>query len=199
MSSISRTGREGVVQRRTEARRRSRMIYAAAALGLTLMLAGALMLIGRGAAGGSDAAAFEYSPEDVARGAPVLAVHEMGQGPAIPFLPADGPQPRIAANETFVDVGSVGPNEVIERSFVVANLGEATLTISRAYTTCGCTTAEISSAEVPAGKVVEITMIFDAGFHDTRGQTVRRGLIIENNDPQQPIQEIWLQATVRNN
>jgi hypothetical protein len=40
-------------------------------------------------------------------------------------------------------------------------------------------------------------MNFDAGFHDARGQTVRRGIIIENNDPTNPQIELWAQASVR--
>ena len=81
---------------------------------------------------------------------------------------------------------------------VLFNTGEAPLTISRAYTTCGCTTAEITARTIPPGKVASVTLTFDAGFHETAGQTVRRGLIIENNDPRNPKAEIWIQATVRN-
>ncbi len=148
---------------------------------------------------GGPGAAFDYTAEDVIRDRPIMAVHEMGAGPPIPFLPASGPQPIIAVSEDFVNVGSVAPTQVVELEFAIANMGEAPLTISRAYTTCGCTTAEISSAVIPPGRVAEVTLIFDAGFHDTRGQVVRRGLIIENNDPKRSIQEIWLQASVRSN
>jgi hypothetical protein len=42
-----------------------------------------------------------------------------------------------------------------------------------------------------------MTLTFDAGFHDVSGQTVRRGVIIENNDPNSPTAEIWTQARVR--
>jgi hypothetical protein len=41
-----------------------------------------------------------------------------------------------------------------------------------------------------------VTMRLDAGFHDVRGQTVRRGIIIENNDPKTPQVEIWAEASV---
>jgi hypothetical protein len=85
---------------------------------------------------------------------------------------------------------------VVERTFIVRNEGEALLTISRAYTTCGCTTAEFSASVIPPGKVATVKVIFDAGFHDTAGQTVRRGVIIENNDPNQSQAEIWVQAAV---
>jgi len=172
-------------------------------------LAGALVLLGgllvgtafwlRSAGPESAVTAFDYDPGDVAREQPFQAVHEMEQGPPISFLPNDGPQPEIAVNERFYDFGSIGPTDVVTREFVVANLGEAPLTISRAYTTCGCTTADFTSSVIPPGKVVLVSLRFDAGFHDTAGQTVRRGIIIENNDPDRPSAEIWIQAAVRPN
>ena len=64
---------------------------------------------------------------------------------------------------------------------------------------CGCTAAEISADVIPPGKAVTIELVYDAGFHDTAGQTVRRGLIIESNDPDQPQAEIWVQADVAQN
>ena len=81
---------------------------------------------------------------------------------------------------------------------MIANQGDASLTISRAYTTCGCTTADFTATVIPPGKVAVVTMKYDAGFHDARGQTVRRGIIIENNDQKNPQVELWAQATVRN-
>jgi hypothetical protein len=140
---------------------------------------------------------FDYGPEDIAYDEPMQAVHEMEAGPPIPFLPKDGPQPKIEISEVFHDFGSVGATEVVTREFAIANMGEAPLTISRAYTTCGCTIADFSSAVIPPGKVSVVTLRFDAGFHDTRGQTVRRGIIIENNDPDRPQAEYWVEASVR--
>ncbi len=122
----------------------------------------------------------------------------MGEGPAIPFLDKSGPQPDIVVPDDSYNFGRIGPTDMVEKDFVIHNTGKAPLTISRAYTTCGCTTAEISARVIPPGKVATVKLIFDAGFHDTSGQTVRRGLIIENNDPRQSKAEIWIQATVRN-
>jgi len=144
------------------------------------------------------AVAFDYNPEDIVYDRPIYAIHEMGDGPPIPFLPKDQAQPAIAVSEKSYDFGSIGPTDVAERTFVIFNTGDAPLTISRAYTTCGCTTANISASVIPPGKVAEVTIIFDAGFHDTAGQTVRRGLMIENNDPRQSQAEIWVEAAVRN-
>lgn len=142
-------------------------------------------------------ASSDYDPADVATDQPVLAIHEMEEGPAIPFLPASQPQPKIQIPEKNFNFGMIGPQDVVEQEFIIRNVGDAPLTISRAYTTCGCTKAEISASVIPPGKVATIKLVFDAGFHDTSGQTVRRGLIIENNDPQQSQAEIWVQASVR--
>jgi hypothetical protein len=146
-------------------------------------------------------ASFEYSAADVVYGKPMQAVHEIGgnEFDAIPFLPKDGPQPKIVLLVDFYNFGSVGSTEVVTHEFVIANQGDAPLTISRAYTTCGCTTADFTATVIPPGKISVVTMKYDAGFHDTRGQTVRRGIIIENNDPKNPQVELWAQATVGNN
>ena len=86
---------------------------------------------------------------------------------------------------------------MVQHEFAIANVGDAPLTISRAYTTCGCTTADFTATVIPPGKVSIMTLTFDAGFHDAGGQTVRRGVIIENNDARNPQVEIWTQAAVR--
>lgn len=144
-------------------------------------------------------AALDYRPEDVAHEKPVVAIHEMSEGSPIPFLPRNQAQPRIQVPEKYYNFGVVGPQDVVEREFIIRNTGEAPLTISRAYTTCGCTTAEISATVIPPDQVATIKLIFDAGYHDAAGQTVRRGLIIENNDPSFSQAEIWIQASVRSN
>ncbi|MFQ5614857.1 MAG: DUF1573 domain-containing protein [Anaerolineales bacterium] len=127
------------------------------------------------------------------------AIHEMDGSKLseIPFLPKDGPQPKIAVSQDFYSFGSIGPQEVVTYEFALFNQGNAPLTISRAYTTCGCTTADFTATIIPPGKVSLMTLTLDAGYHDVRGQTVRRGVIIENNDPQNPTLEIWTQAAVR--
>ena len=198
MSSVSRADRSRISRRRKSEQLKNRLLIGVVALGGVLIaVAIALALMDLGGNGGAQG--FDYSKAPVARGNPILAVHEMEAGPPIPFLPESAPQPSIAINEDFVNVGNVGATEVVERNFVIANTGEGPLTISRAFTTCGCTMAEISSATIEPGQVAEVKLIFDAGFHDTRGQVVRRGLIIENNDPEQPVREIWIQAAVQNN
>jgi hypothetical protein len=133
---------------------------------------------------------------EIVTGNRITAMHTMGNSPRIPFLPPGDPQPKISVPETFYDFGRVGAQDVVSRTFLVRNTGEGPLTISHAYTTCGCTTAEISADVIPPGKAVTVELRFDAGFHDSAGQTVRRGIILESNDPDQPQAEIWVQADV---
>lgn len=147
----------------------------------------------------SSIASIEYAPEDVVYGQTLHATHEM-DGPKlgeIPFLPKGGPQPKISLSEDFYDFGVIDPKDIVTYQFAIFNQGEAPLTISRVYTTCGCTTADFTATVIPPGKVSLMTLTFDAGFHDdVAGQTVRRGVIIENNDPDNPQTEIWVQAAV---
>ncbi|GAB4528456.1 MAG: hypothetical protein Fur0018_14560 [Anaerolineales bacterium] len=165
-----------------------------AGIGL-LLLIGAFFLV---RSKQTPAAAFTYDPADVVSDSPMHAEHEMS-GPTldqIPFLPKDGPQPKIVVSEDFYNFGQIGATDVVTHDFVIKNAGDAPLTISRAYTTCGCTTADFSATVIPPGKVAIVTLRLDAGFHDVRGQTVRRGIIIENNDPAHPQVELWTQASV---
>jgi hypothetical protein len=194
MAKKSKTKTRLAERRRKEAKRK-RLIFGSMIIGglLLLSVAGWAWWDGQQEA----EAASQYSPEDINYDQPIHAVHEMESGPPIPFLPRAEAQPSIAANEKFFNFGSVGPNEVVTREFIIKNTGDAALTISRAYTTCGCTTADFTSSVIPPGKVSIMTLVFDAGFHDARGQTVRRGVIIENNDRSNSNVEIWVQASVR--
>jgi hypothetical protein len=160
-----------------------------------LVLAGVGMFVWAEAGPGAPAP-LEYAQEEVAHDRPFRAIHEMRAGPPIPFLPADQPQPKIVVPSSFYDFGQIGAKAVVKRRFLVRNEGDAPLTISRAYTTCGCTVADFTARVIPPGKAALVTLILDAGFHDVRGQTVKRGIIIENNDRRKSKAEIWTRATV---
>lgn len=178
---------------RQKRKHRSWMPLALLVVGVLLLGAGAVAYV---SSSPSATASTEFQSGEVAEGQPIRAIHEMGEGPPIPFLPRSQAQPEIQVPEKFYDFGVIGPRDIVEREFVIRNVGQAPLTISRAYTTCGCTTAEISTNVIPPGRVATVKIVFDAGFHDTAGQTVRRGLIIENNDPEHSQAEIWIQAQV---
>lgn len=139
-----------------------------------------------------------YDPIDVAYDEGIIGVHEMGPSQTpISFLPSDGPQPKLEIPQDYWSFGQIGPRDVVDHTYVLNNTGEAPLTISRVYTTCGCTTAELTARVIPPGKSALLRLILDAGFHDVRGQQVKRGIIIENNDPAQSQAEVWAEASVQ--
>lgn len=197
MAKQTQVSRRTIRERARKRRKRRRVLPAIllVAIGVGLIGATWYLLAGRSSA----QTGFKYSSEDVVYDQPLTAVHEMEplNLESIPFLPTDGPQPKISLSEDSYNFGTIGPTEVVTYDFAITNLGEAPLTISRVYTTCGCTTADFTATVIPPGKVSVVTMRLDAGFHDVSGQTVRRGIIIENNDPKNPQVEIWAQATVR--
>lgn len=194
MASKSMSRKERRVFRQRRAKRRRIAVGSAILGGIVLLVAVVWMVWSNRQTG---VAPFDYSTEDIVYDQPLNAVHEMGEGPPISFLPREEPQPKIVVNERFYNFGVIGPTEVVTQDFAIANMGDAPLTISRAYTTCGCTTADFTATVIPPGKVTIMAVTLDAGYHDVRGQTVRRGVIIENNDPRNSQTEIWVQATVR--
>ena len=143
---------------------------------------------------------YQYSPADIVYGETIYAVHDMdGSNKFQPLglMSVNSTKfPEIQLTEKYYDFGEVYPRQVLTHTFVIANSGQSRLIIQRAYTTCGCTTADITAAEIPPGKVVLMTLHFDTGYHDMRGTTVRRGVMIETNDPYHPSQEIWIQASI---
>lgn len=199
MSNQTRKSRRQIRERARRRKRRKKLIPIAGLgiIGLLLIGLSLFLVFNRPTV----QAAVDYNPEEVSHEKPLYSVHEMEpfNPDTVPFLPEDGPQPAISIPKTFHDFGSVGPNEVVKQEYVIVNEGDAPLTISRAYTTCGCTTANFTGTVIPPGEVSILTLRFDAGFHDTRGQTVRRGVIIENNDPDNPQMEVWAEASVRSN
>ncbi len=152
-------------------------------------------------AGNLNKTGIRFNPADVVYGETVHASHEMmmdGVSNISNNLPVDASaRPEIQVSEQFYDFGEVGANQVLKHAFVIANLGQAPLVIVHAYTTCGCTAADFTSASIPPGKVALMTLQFDPRYHDMHGTTVRRGVMVETNDPEHPLQEIWIQASVK--
>ncbi|MFQ5343630.1 MAG: DUF1573 domain-containing protein [Anaerolineae bacterium] len=134
---------------------------------------------------------------DVVTGDTVVGIHEMG-APEIPTapIPPEGP-PRLVLPEQFHDFGAIPATDKVDYTFPVRNNGKGALTISRIYTTCGCTTAELSSRVIPPGKQATLKVIYDPAFHDVEGE-VRRSVILETNDPEWGGQvEVSIQANVQ--
>lgn len=199
MSKTAALGQRGSRLNRREERMKRQNI-----LSYTLIGAGALLVVVLAAylimQPGSSAKDFDVTTALVNYDQPLHAIHEMDMPgdpkKPIPFLPKDGPQPAILIPTMTFNFGNIGATDIVAHDFVIANTGQAPLTISRAYTSCGCTTADFTSDVIPPGETAIVTLRLDAGFHDVRGQTVRRDIIIENNDPANSEMVISVQASV---
>ncbi len=145
-------------------------------------------------------AAPAFTASDVVYATPLHVDHHMdpetSKPPVTPERQAGDP-PVAALSDRFFDFGEVDPPQVVTHAFSIRNNGGQSLVITGAHTTCGCTTADISATSIPPGKLALVTLRFDPAFHNLHGQTVRRGVMIETNDPQSPQVEIWIQAAIR--
>lgn len=167
-----------------------------------LVFAGlALILLAAGVVGSlilrKDAEPAAVVPAELlAQTAPITADHSSRDRQLVtPGEPAAG-KPQAELPVSFLDYGRVKKTALVSGTFILWNRGNAPLLIRQAYTTCACTSAQISSAEIPPGMASQIVIQFDPQVHDMAGMTVRRGLVLETNDPAAPSVEIWIQVSI---
>jgi len=133
-------------------------------------------------------------------GPPLQGSHDMAlipeTTPSPQPAPVDQPVPRLDMPERSHDFGRVYARWEVAHIFAVQNTGTADLVISNLVTSCGCTTAELSSSVIPPGHRADLTVTFDADYHPTRGE-VTRLVWFATNDPTQPWVEVRFTADVR--
>jgi hypothetical protein len=118
------------------------------------------------------------------------------QTPAPREAPSDTPVPHLDVPSADYDFGQIYDAWDVTHTFAVQNTGDADLLIGNLVTSCGCTTAELSSAVVPPGQRADLTVTFDANYHPTNG-LVSRLVWFATNDPTQPWVEVRVIADVR--
>ena len=130
---------------------------------------------------------------------PLRGGHDMAlipqQTPAPRFAPPDVPVPQLDMSDVSHDFGRIPKRRDVVHIFAAQNTGTADLIISNLVTSCGCTTAELSSSVIPPGQRADLTVIFDPDFHETRGPVVRL-VWFATNDPTQPWVEVRITADV---
>ncbi len=130
---------------------------------------------------------------------PLRGGHEMGEQsvpPAPRARPTDRPSAAVNLPERRYAFGAIPATSSVSHRFIVQNTGTADLLISKLFTSCGCTTASLSTSVIPAGKQAELTVVFDPGFHEVHGD-VTRLVWLTTNDPVQPWVEIEVAANVQ--
>lgn len=117
------------------------------------------------------------------------------QTPAPQPAPGGVALPLLALPTASHDFGRISEQPDVAHVFAVQNTGTADLKIGNLVTSCGCTTAELSSSVIPPGQRADLTVTFDPDFHPTQGLVVRL-VWFATNDPTQPWVEIRLTAAV---
>jgi hypothetical protein len=132
-------------------------------------------------------------------GNPLYGEHDMElipqQTPAPSSAPLNEPTPLVDIPNTQHDFGRVPSRRDVAHVFAVQNTGNDDLVISSLVTSCGCTTAELSSNVIPPGERADLTVYFDANYHQTRGEVVR-SVWFATNDPTYPWGEVRVTANV---
>jgi hypothetical protein len=131
---------------------------------------------------------------------PLKGAHDMAKIPQ--QTPAPQPAPEgVALAELDLpasshDFGRIPGRPDVAHVFAVQNTGAADLKIWNLVTSCGCTTAGLSSSVIPPGQRADLTVTFDPDFHATQGPVVRL-VWFATNDPTQPWAEVRLTADVQ--
>ena len=118
------------------------------------------------------------------------------QTPAPQSAPPGVPVPQLDIPSASHDFGRVYEHWDVTHVFAIQNTGDADLILGNLVTSCGCTVAELSSHIIPPGQRADLTVTFDADFHETSGQ-VTRLVWFATNDPTEPWGEARLIADVK--
>ena len=133
-------------------------------------------------------------------GDPLRGGHDMALIPQLTptpqAAPLDVPVPRLDISSASYDFGRVYRQWDVTHIFAIQNVGDADLLISNLVTSCGCTVAELSSSVIAPGQRADLTVTFDADFHETSGE-VTRLVWFSTNDTTQPWVEVRITAEVR--
>lgn len=90
--------------------------------------------------------------------------------------------PDIDAMETY-DLGTAVKGEVAVADLPVRNLGDAPLKVEAIATSCGCTTAKLSSMTIPPGGEATLHVEYDSNAHEADLGEIERFVFISSNDP----------------
>ena len=131
---------------------------------------------------------------------PLTGSHDMNRIPAQTPAPRPAPKgvtaPLLEIPTASYDFGSIPKSPAVTHIFSVQNTGTADLVVSNMVTSCGCTTAEMSSSVIPPGQRADLTVTFNPSFHKTEGDTTRL-VWFGTNDVTQPWVEVRITANVQ--
>jgi hypothetical protein len=131
---------------------------------------------------------------------PISGFHDMAnlpqRGDEQPRQVAAGaPRARVDLPLARWDWGTIPAKPPVQQTFPIQNTGDESLIVSSVVTSCGCTTADLSSSVIPPGQRADLTVIFDPNYHATSGPVTRLAWL-KTNDPEMPVVELRMDANV---
>ncbi len=100
---------------------------------------------------------------------------------------------RIKFEKESWDFGKVKQGETLTHVFKFKNVGDEILKVKGVSTSCGCTAALVSNAEIPSGKEGEIKVTFETrGYQDK----ITKYVFVESNDPTQASKRLEIMAEI---
>ena len=108
----------------------------------------------------------------------------------IGLLAACGGTPTIAVTPEKIDFGAIPASDPVTTTIQVRNEGSGALQISGVSTSCGCTTATLSTPDVAAGATADLQVSFNPQAHPGLYGPLLRIVYLESNDPAQPEVEV---------
>ncbi len=97
--------------------------------------------------------------------------------------------PDIDVVETY-DLGKVSKGNRAIAELPVRNLGDAALKVEAISTSCGCTTAKLSSMTVPPGGQAMLHVEYDSNAHESDKGAIERYVFISSDDPDEPDMQV---------
>jgi hypothetical protein len=117
------------------------------------------------------------------------------------FLSADAPAPapsaapRIVVEPASFNFGTVKPRGVVQREFVLRNIGQTDLVIDSVVSSCGCA-AILEGGDTTKLKAGASTPLRIRLTAPDRAGRLEESVLIKSNDPAQPALEVKVEAVV---
>ncbi len=101
--------------------------------------------------------------------------------------------PRLAVEPAGFDFGRLREGVTVSKTFVLRNVGSATLNIEKVSKDCGCTVVEGWKERLAPGETTEMKVALRVG--QSRGRLVRN-VMVKSNDSESPLTEIKIKAEI---
>ena len=107
--------------------------------------------------------------------------------------PAPAAAPRIVVEPASFDFGAIKAAHVVQKEFVLRNIGRADLRIDSLVSSCGCTAVMSDTQTVKPGASTPLRVRLTAPEQAGR---LQKSVLVKSNDPAQPTLEVKIEALV---